>query len=227
MSAKRTARPAPRSAGSGPNGKVIAVAVGLVVVVAAIAALALAGSDSGSGSDDVVMDDYGVVQTAGAPLPALGDEPDPAVGQQAPAITSERPDGTVEVDPGGAGTARMLVFLAHWCPHCQAELPHYVELAEQGAFDDIETVAVLTSTSPDRPNFPPSAWLDREGWTGARFHDDRSSTAAAAYGVSSFPFTVFVDADGNVTERFSGAQPTERILAAVEGVTSSPASSSG
>ena len=227
MSAKRPARPAPRAARSGPNGRVIAIAVGLVVAVAAIAALALGGSDSGSDSDDVVMDDYGVVQTAGEPLPQLGDGPDPAVGQPAPTITSERPDGTVEVDPGSDGTPRMIVFLAHWCPHCQAELPHYVELAEQGAFDEIEPVAVLTSTVRERPNFPPSAWLDREGWTGARFHDDRTSTAAAAYGVSSFPFTVFVDADGNVTERFSGEQPTERILAAVEQVTSSAASSSG
>ena len=204
----------------------IAIAVGLVVAVALIAAVALSGSDSG-GSDDVVMDDYGAVETDGTALPSLADGPDPAVGQPAPAISSERPDGTVEIDPGSDGTPRMLVFLAHWCPHCQAELPHYVELDEQGAFDEIEAVTVLTSTVPERPNFPPSAWLDREGWTGIRFHDDRSSTAAVAYGVSSFPFTVFVDADGNVTERFSGAQPTERILDAVEQITSSAASSSG
>ena len=210
---RQPAAPAP----AGPNTKVIAVAVAVVVALAALTVVLVGGSDSDDDAGgEVVMDDYGAVEAAGDPLPPLGDGEDPAAGMSAPTIVSERPDGTVEVDPGSTGSGRMLVFLAHWCPHCQAELPNYVELAEQGAFDGIETTAVLTSTSPDRPNFPPSAWLDREGWTGQRFFDDRDSTAAAAYGVSSFPFTVFVDAEGNVTERFAGEQPTERILAAVE-----------
>lgn len=217
MSTNRTANQR-----TGPDGRVIAVAVGLVVVVAAVAALLIAGGDdesdttAGGSAEDVALANFGAVQVDGQPLPPLGDGNDPAIGQHAPTIVSEQASGTVEVDPGADGEPTVLVFLAHWCPHCQAELPHYVELADDGAFDGMRTVAVLTSSDERQPNFPPSAWLDDEGWTGERFFDDRDSSAAAAYGLSSFPYAVFVDSDGKVVARFSGEQPTERILEAVE-----------
>ena len=222
MSTRNTAR----DQRSGPDGRVIAVAVGLVVVVAIIAAVLLAGggdddtdTTAGGAPEDVTLANYGAVRASGDPLPPAGGGDDAAIGQDAPTILSEQASGTVEVDPGADGRPTMLVFLAHWCPHCQAELPHYVELAEQGALDDLRTVAVLTSTTEDRPNFPPSAWLDDEGWTGERFYDDRDGTAAQAYGLTSFPYTVFVDGDGVVVDRFSGEQPTERVLEAVERAT--------
>lgn len=89
-------------------------------------------------------------------------------------------------------------------------------MAEAGVLDDIRTVAVLTSTDSSRPNHPPSAWLDEEAWEADRFYDDEASTAAAAYGVTSFPFTVILDADGNVAQRFTGGRPEAEIQAAVD-----------
>ncbi len=77
-------------------------------------------------------------------------------------------------------------------------------------------MAVLTGTTEERDNFPPSAWLDREGWTGERLFDDEESTAAATYGLLSFPMMVFLDADGNVVERLSGEQEPATIQAAVD-----------
>jgi cytochrome c biogenesis protein CcmG/thiol:disulfide interchange protein DsbE len=223
----RTTGPAP----SGPNVKVVVIAIGLVVALAAITAVLVSGGDddetvgSGAGEEEVALENYGAVVVSGDPLPPLPDgEDDPAIGTRAPAITSEQPGSTVEVVPGD-GEPMLILFLAHWCPHCQAELPKYVELAEQGALDGLRTVAVATSTTPERPNYPPSAWLDEEGWAGDRFYDDRESTAAAAYGLTSFPFAVFVDADGNVVDRFSGADrssgaaPDERVLAAIDAAT--------
>ena len=219
----RTTRPGP----SGPNGRVIAIAIGLVVALAAITALLVSGGDddetvgAGGSDEEVALENYGAVVVSGDPLPPLpasGDD-DPAIGATAPTITSEQASGTTTVDPAAEGGPMLIVFLAHWCPHCQAELPSYVELAEQGELDGLRTVAVATSTTPERPNYPPSAWLDEEGWTGDRFYDDRDSTAAAAYGLTSFPYTVIVDADGKVVDRFSGEQPDERILAGVAAAT--------
>ena len=56
-------------------------------------------------------------------------------------------------------------FVAHWCPHCQAEVPRIVALAEQGRLPEgVDVAAVSTAVDATAPNYPPSAWLDRVGW---------------------------------------------------------------
>lgn len=218
---------------SGANPAIVIGVVVAVLVVAAIAVFVTVGGDddeadvtsdaAGDSDADPESSPYGIVTVQGETLPPAPDGgADPAVGAVAPAITSERVEGQVRVDPGEEDRPVMLVFLAHWCPHCQREVPRLVEMQESGAFDDIRTVAVLTSTTDERENFPPSAWLDDEGWTGDRFFDDEDSTAGAAYGLSSFPMMVFLDADGEVVQRLSGEQDPSTIEDAVAGATGSP-----
>jgi hypothetical protein len=79
-----------------------------------------------------------------------------------------------------------------------------VTLAKQGAFDGIDVAAVATGTSPDAPNYPPSAWLAREHWPFDVMVDSKQSTAATAYGLPAYPFFVFLDADGKVLARATG-----------------------
>ena len=212
MSTPRTTTP--------PNPKII---IGVVVAALVLAAIAVFATADG-GDDDVASVDpdapleYGVISATGtalAPLPDSGD--DPAVGALAPSIVSERIDGQARIDPGPGGEPTMVVFLAHWCPHCQAEVPRLVELDEAGVRDDIRIVNVLTATTPERDNYPPSAWLDRESMPGDRLFDDAESTVASKYGLSGLPFLVLLDADGQVVERLSGEQPAETIESAVEG----------
>lgn len=208
---------------SGANPKIVIGVVVAVLVVAAVAVFVTAGDDesgvaadgSAEPSEDELQQQYGIVTVRGDSLPQVPDGDDPAVGSVAPTIISERGEGTVRVEPGEEARPVMLVFLAHWCPHCQRELPRLVEMQESGAFDDIRTVAVLTATTAERDNFPPSVWLDEEGWTGDRFFDDEDSTAGAAYGLSSFPMMTFLDADGVVVERLAGEQDPATIEAAV------------
>ena len=88
---------------------------------------------------------------------------------------------------GEPGEPTIVAFLAHWCPHCNAELPLLVDLQEDGTFDGIRTVAVLTGTNAAAPNYPPVSWLEDSGWSGDVLLDDESSTAAAAYGLTSYP----------------------------------------
>jgi thiol-disulfide isomerase/thioredoxin len=185
---------------------VLAVAVGLVIALA------------GGGGDQVVSDAeveemFGEVAVGGTALPGFVESvDDPAVGQPAPQIDGEAPDGTSE-RLGEAGQPTLAVFLAHWCPHCQAELPLLVELEADGAFDGVRLVAVLTGTDPAAPNFPPTAWLDEEGWRGEVILDDRSAAAASAYGVGGYPFLVAIDAEGDVVARSSGEVPAEDVEA--------------
>ena len=96
------------------------------------------------------------------------------------------------------------MFLAHWCPHCQAEVPRVVKLAKHGAFDGLDVASVATATSSEAANYPPSAWLEREHWPFMVLLDDEQSTAAQAFGLSAYPFFVFLDGNGAVLGRTTG-----------------------
>ena len=203
----------------GERGNALPYVIGALVLVVAVAlgvSVALGGDDDSdttagaAGGGNALV--YGDVSVPSSPLPSFeGDTAsDVAVGQAAPIVQGQAFDAS-GVTLGGSGEPTMVVFLAHWCPHCQAELPVLVEEAAAGTFDDMRTVAVLTSTNSDAPNFPPAAWLAEEGWTGEVLVDDEAGTAGAAYGLSSFPFIVWIDADGNVVARVAGEAPASTI----------------
>jgi len=186
-------------------------------VVALGLAVALAGGGDKDGtttpSDGDAVPAYGPVTLEGAALPGFeSTADDPAAGRAAPLLEGTSPDGApVTVD--GAGEPTLLVFLAHWCPHCQREVPVIVDLMAKGDLDGTRVVAVLTGTNPDRPNFPPVAWLEREGWEGEVLLDDDTGAAAQGFGLSSYPFLVFLDADGAVVARATGELPSEDLVA--------------
>lgn len=228
MSQKPTAgRPLSRvdAARNGPRVPVFALAAGalaLVLVIALVVIVVGRGDDdsaSGGGSESAaapgVAGDvaFGEVTVEGEPLPTFEQgATDPAIGQSAPTLTGIGPDGEpVTIDPATEGPM-VIAFLAHWCPHCQAEVPRIVELADdQGEIDGVEVVAVATSSAADRPNFPPGDWLASEGWPGPVLVDSEPEgaqlpTAAAAYGEAGFPFLVAIDAQGDVVARASGEQ---------------------
>jgi hypothetical protein len=101
-----------------------------------------------------------------------------------------------------------IVILAHWCPHCQAEVPLLVDYLESsGMPDGVRLVAISTSINRAQPNYPPSAWLEREGWTPTTLVDDSANRALAALGMRNFPGFVFVGADGRVVGRLTGEIP--------------------
>jgi thiol-disulfide isomerase/thioredoxin len=173
-----------------------------VVVVAAIAALVIAGTTSPSGPSEPATQP---VTIAGDHLPVLNDpSDDPAVGLQLPRISGVGLDGQpLEIGPDNGPMA--IVVLAHWCPHCQAELPVLADYIAQGAVPDgVSIVGVSTAIDPVRPNYPPSAWFVSEGWTQPTVTDDADNTALNALGINNFPGFVFVAADGTVTQRLTG-----------------------
>lgn len=159
--------------------------------------------------------DFAPVSVEGAALEAFAQEAgDPAVGSAAPRLTGQSPAGTGVAMEGDQPT--LLVFLAHWCPHCQVELPLLVDMQAAGAFEGVRLLAVLTGTNPDAPNYPPAAWLEREGWAGDALVDDETFTAANAYGLSTYPYLVAVDATGTVVARTSGERSEAEVTQLVE-----------
>jgi len=186
------------------------------VVLAAAGFVAVLASGGDEAAEDQI-DQADPVRVAGDPLPALGDGADPAVGLIAPRLDGSGFVGQpVSVVPGDG--AKAVMFLAHWCPHCQAEVPVVTDwLADGGLPDSVELVSVSTSIDPDLPNYPPQDWLASEGWP-ARVLVDGDDSAAAAYGVGGFPFWAFLNADGTVSSRVSGEMPVEDLQARIDAI---------
>lgn len=153
------------------------------------------------------------VQIEGGALPQFDDQQnDAAVGTPAPIITGQHFDGTDVTIGGATETPTMLVFLAHWCPHCNDEIPEITKLRDAGELPaDLNIVAISTAVDEDAPNYPPSEWIVDKDWTWPVMADDAELGAFQAYGGTGFPYTVMVDADGNVLARKTGNGPAAEI----------------
>ena len=109
------------------------------------------------------------------------------------------------------GNAKALLFLAHWCPHCQREVPIVQEIINTiGVPDGIDVIAIATSIDRGRDNYPPQDWLFDEGWSETQIYDI-DKKIASAYGLTSFPYWVFLDKDLNVIARRAGNLPEDYI----------------
>jgi hypothetical protein len=184
-----------------PNRTPILVIGGIaaLAVVATLVALAI------SSQAPEVAQPAASVEVRGDALPALvAGGTDPALGMALPRLSGTGIDGEpVAIGPEDGPMA--IVVLAHWCPHCQAELPRLVDWLEANdAPDGVRVVGLSTGIDVARPNYPPSAWLEREGWEAPTLIDDAASTALEALGLTSFPGFVVVDGDGRIAARTTG-----------------------
>lgn len=192
------------------NRNVILPAIILLVGLAGVIAFATSGgSDEPSGT--TLPPQFQQVAVTGSTLAPLGDDgtgnvDDPMVGQQAPALAGRSfSSAEISVTPGTDTAPTLLVFLAHWCPHCNRELPLLVEMNDKNLFPEgLRVVGVVTSSREDQANWPPSRWISEKGWPFEVLVDDEMSKAANSYGVDGFPFMVVVGADGKVKARHSG-----------------------
>lgn len=201
------------AAGAGNARKLplIPILAGLAVIVL-IVTIFLTLGETGDAAEE-----YGSPTVTGETLPLLPDtSEDPAIGMGAPEISGADFEGT-PVDVTHDGTRKVLLMVAHWCPVCQDEVP-----AIQSWLDDnelpagVELYSVATSINSARANYPPSAWLEREGWEAPVIVDDEEQTIGRAYGLTAFPYWVFLDAEGNVVGRITGAIGGDAFGALVE-----------
>ncbi|MEM8621283.1 MAG: TlpA disulfide reductase family protein [Actinomycetota bacterium] len=190
----------------------IAIIVAIVIAVAAIIAIAVT---SGGDSETEGLSQTQDVEISGSALPALSEGDDPAVGLPAPSISGQSFDGTpVRVE---LGQPTMLMFLAHWCPACQAEVPELVEWeASGGVPDGVQVIGVATGTDSGAPNYPPSSWLADEEFPFPVIADDDAQSLATAMGLPAYPYYVLLDENGRVVARGTGQVPSGELTALAE-----------
>jgi thiol-disulfide isomerase/thioredoxin len=191
------------------------VAIALVAVVVGL----VGGGDDDDSSDVATASGTEArnVEFEGDPLAKhASDADDPTVGTPAPVLFGQTFAGD-EITIPTAGTPAVVVFLAHWCPHCQREVPFLVSYFDlNGLPSDVDVFGVATSIDPAAPNYPPSEWLEREEWTIPTLVDAEDNGAASVFGLGAFPYFVAIDADGNVAARASGELEAPQLEALFE-----------
>jgi cytochrome c biogenesis protein CcmG/thiol:disulfide interchange protein DsbE len=205
------------------NRWVVWAVLGAIALVAVLAVVIVAAGGGGNDNGATKHSTPARFQTAprltvdGTSLPRFDSTTrDTAVGLVAPTLDSVDFAGNAEQAGGNTGEPYALVFLAHWCPHCQAEVPRLVSLAKGGKIAGVDVVGIPTSTTDQAPNYPPSAWLARERWPFRVLLDTAKGKAGQVYGLSAFPYFVFVDASGNVAGRTSGEMAPYQVEAIFE-----------
>jgi cytochrome c biogenesis protein CcmG, thiol:disulfide interchange protein DsbE len=202
--------------------------VAIIVAAAALAILLPGVGRQGTGNSTLPPATAGASQSAvastiptitGASLPVFQNpNGDPAVGQPAPEVAGVDFKGN-PVKIAKDGRPKVILFIAHWCPHCQREVPLIQAWVGAGGIPaGLDFISVSTSIDPSRPNYPPDAWLAREGWTLPVIADPTNSVATA-YGLPAFPYWVFVARDGTVKARTIGELPIADIQTVISGLT--------
>lgn len=204
----------------------LAVVAGLVIVVAggrlfgdieppttAAPSSVPSGGGGATGSSQALAAPAGAatapVSVEGAELAEMPDvlvtaDDDPAAGAVGPTLRGTDFDGN-PVTIGADGRAKVIYFVAHWCPHCQAEVPLIQQLIDQGRKpDNVDIYAVSTAVKPEGGNYPPATWLDRVGFSPVTMRDDETNTAVLAYGAGGFPYAVYLDSENRVIARSAG-----------------------
>ena len=203
---------------SGRGKFIVGAIIAIVIGGAAIVAISSSGSKSDSASGAV--SEFSDITVTGDALPAfdsVSTAVDTAIGMPAPVISGKGFTGT-SITTEGTGTPMMVIFLAHWCPHCQREVPLLVQWEKDGKTPTgIDVIAVATGTDPANPNYPPSEWLAREQFPALWpvIADSKDKAAANAFGLSGYPYFVLVDAQGNVFKRVSGEVSMDDLTAMI------------
>ncbi|MEN8040887.1 MAG: TlpA disulfide reductase family protein [Actinomycetota bacterium] len=187
------------NASSGSKTGLIIGVVGGLVVLLLVAAVMFGNEEVGA--------EYGeptIEGTSLPPFPGTESVDLSATGLPAPEVFGKNFDGQ-DVSITNDGRAKGIVLVAHWCPHCQEEVPRVQEwLDTGGGVDGVDLYSISTAANSGRPNYPASEWLDSEGWTVPTIVDDQAFSIHDAYGSGGFPYWVFLNADGTVAVRTAG-----------------------
>jgi len=184
---------------------IVGIVFGIIAVLAVVAVVFAGNSEPGS--------EYGTPQVQGrlSAMPPTASVDTSAVGEAAPTVIGQDFDGT-EVRIENDGKPKAIVFLAHWCPHCQNEVPEVQAWLDSGGdLRGVDLYSVATAIDSTRDNYPSSSWLEREGWTAPVIIDDQAGSVHSAYGSGGFPYWVFVNSDGTVALRTAGELGVDRL----------------
>ncbi|MEN8235448.1 MAG: TlpA disulfide reductase family protein [Actinomycetota bacterium] len=139
-------------------------------------------------------------------------QPDSALGVVLGDVTGPEyyTEAAITIDPTD-GVSRAWLIWAHWCPHCQRELPEvsewYVEHRDE--YPNVELLSVSSSIDDTRGN-PLEPYLDDLQLPFPTIVD-ADLALAQQLGVSAYPFWVFTGPDGTTLLRIAGYLETAQI----------------
>ncbi|MBI3972621.1 MAG: TlpA family protein disulfide reductase [Chloroflexi bacterium] len=187
-----------------------------VVIVAIVVGASLLGGGSTTGTGSAAPVGTVTETSLGGTPPAPGLLP---VGSRAPDLQwtlGGKRESVAEL----RGTPALLVLLATWCPHCQAETPALSRISERYAPRGLRVVGV-NSSPVGQDQRSPSSVEDLRSYAntyGARFPLllDRELIGAKRYGIRSFPTIYLVDKNGVIQFVQSGEVPETTLADVVE-----------
>ena len=201
-----------QSPGKSRSIPIVGIVFAVVAVLAVVAVVFAGNTEPGS--------EYGEPQVEGqlSPMPPDAAIDTSATGEVSPIVIGADFGGN-EVRIENDGRAKAIVLLAHWCPHCQNEVPEVQAWFESGGgIEGVDLYSVATAMDSTRDNYPSSEWLDREGWTVPVIVDDADDSVYRAYGRGGFPFWVFVNSDGTVAARAAGRIGIDQLEQFMQGL---------
>lgn len=187
-------------------GGALLVVMGVLMLTGAMnslsGALSRLTSDTAQTPSAAVVDDAAVTpEPTPASTPEPTPEPEPADEDVFPAYAFEMTDqyGVTHTLEDYRGRVIFLNVWATWCPYCVMEMPDIQSLYEK--YGDNGDVAILGAAFPnlsgEGDEASVAAYLAENGFTYPTLMDAEGAFMRY-YGISAFPTTFMIDADGNV-----------------------------
>ena len=111
------------------------------------------------------------------------------------------------------GKPVILNFWASWCGPCKSEMPE-LEAAYQEYGSQIHFLMVNLTDGTNETVESASSYIAGQGYNFPVYYDTGFS-GATAYGVSSIPLTLFIDANGDMVAYYLGAMSEDILLSGV------------
>ncbi|MCI6179002.1 MAG: TlpA family protein disulfide reductase, partial [Treponema porcinum] len=107
----------------------------------------------------------------------------------------------------------LLHFWATWCPPCVRELPYIAKIAAERQ-DEITVLAISAGETKETV----VEYINSKDGDFSSFVSgcDEDSSISFMYNVTAIPYTLFISADGIITDTQMGAYTPERLKSAVD-----------
>ncbi|MBZ9608750.1 TlpA family protein disulfide reductase [Clostridium estertheticum] len=104
------------------------------------------------------------------------------------------------------GKKVFLNFWATWCPPCKAEMPEIEKLYQETKDSDLVIVAIEIGEPLDTVK----SFIDSNNYN-FKVLSDPDQIVAAQYNIASLPTSYFIDVDGNIISKHSGAMNIDQM----------------
>ena len=133
-----------------------------------------------------------------------------ALEEPAPEVTLTDFDGESFSLQSYEGRPVVMNFWASWCPFCVAEMPGF-EKVHRAVSKDVVFLGIDQCESCQGGSRKAAERLARETGVTYRLAEDPNGSVFVAFGGSSMPTTIFIDADGRVVEHIGGMMSEEQL----------------